>query len=120
MRPVTLQTKNGHMPLEVRSPRELFRQTSAVVFDLAPRWGAVDDSAAIVVTSPLLTRADVQSAFDEISEKYHVAGITLRFNQQDGGPLKAIFEPSNPGRPDLSGCGAGISASPAGGPYGVS
>jgi hypothetical protein len=60
-----------------------------VVFALAQRWG--DEGAAIVVTSPLLTRADVQSAFDEISEKYHVAGIDLRFDEQDGEPLQAIF-----------------------------
>ena len=63
----------------------------AVVFDLAPRWG--DKGAAIVVRSSLLTRAAVQSVFDEISEKYHVAGIGLRFDQRDGRPLHAIFEP---------------------------
>ena len=83
-------------PLEARSRREVFRHTCAVVLDRAPRWG--DEGAVIVVTNPLLTRADVQSAFDEISEKYRVAGIGLRFDQQDGGPLQAIFEPT--GRAD--------------------
>jgi hypothetical protein len=83
----------GHESLEARSRQEIFRQICAVVFDVAPRWRWSDGDAAIVVTSPLLTRADVQSAFDEISEKYHVAGIGLRFEEQAGGPLRAIFEP---------------------------
>jgi hypothetical protein len=84
----------GHEPLKARSRREIFRHICAVVFDVAPRWGdAIDAGAAIVVTSSPLTRADVQSAFDEISEQYHVAGIDLRFDQQNGGPLQAIFEP---------------------------
>jgi hypothetical protein len=51
----------------------------------------------------LITRADVQSAFDEISEQYHVAGIELRFDQQNGGPLQAIFEPID--RRNTSRCG---------------
>jgi hypothetical protein len=72
-----------------------------VVLDMAPSWG--DEGAVIVVTSPLLTRADVQSAFDQISEKYHVAGIDLRFDQQDEGPLQAIFEPSRARREFLNG-----------------
>jgi len=87
------QGRIGHEPLEARSRREIFRHICAVVFDVAPRWGdAIDEGAAIVVTSPLLTRADVQSVFDEISEKYHVAGIALRFDEQDGRPLQAIFD----------------------------
>jgi hypothetical protein len=88
------QGRIGHEPLEARSRREIFRHICAVVFDVAPRWGdAIDEGAAIVVTSPLLSRADVQSVFDEISEKYHVAGIALRFDEQDGRPPQAIFEP---------------------------
>lgn len=91
------QGRIDHELLEARSRPEIFRHICAVVFDVAPRWGTegdgFDEGAAIVVTSPLLTRADVQSLFDEISEKFHVAGIDLRFDQQDGGPLQAIFEP---------------------------
>ena len=88
------QGRIGHEPLEARSRREIFRHIYAVVFDLAPRWGdAICEGAAIMVTSPLPTPADVQSAFDEISEKFHVAGIDLRFDEQDGGSLHAIFEP---------------------------
>ena len=84
----------GHEPLKARSRREIFRHIYAVVFDLAPRWGdAICEGAAIMVTSPLPTPADVQSAFDEISEKFHVAGIDLRFDEQGGGSLHAIFEP---------------------------
>jgi hypothetical protein len=102
MAPLHSATKHGSAgdePLEARSRQEVFRQMSAVVFDLAPRWG--DKGAAIVVRSSLLTRAAVQSVFDEISEKYHVAGIRLRFDQRDGWPLHAIFEPidrTNPHR----------------------
>jgi hypothetical protein len=99
------QGRIGHQPLEARSRREIFRHICAVVFDVAARWGdrwgdAIDEDAAIVVTSPLLTRADVQSVFDEISEKYHVGGIALRFDEQDGRPLQAIFEPIDRIDPD--------------------
>lgn len=88
------QGRIGDEPLEARSRREIFRHICAVVFEVAPRWGdAIDEGAAIAVTSPLLTRADVQSVFDEISEKHHVAGVALRFDEQYGRPLQAIFEP---------------------------
>ena len=91
VRSTSRQARIAAEPLEARSRREIFRHTCAVVFDLAPTWG--DEGAAMVVKNPLLTRADIQSAFDQISEKYHVAGITLRFDEQDGGRLQAIFEP---------------------------
>ena len=79
-----------HELREARSRRELFRHICEAVGDMAPRWG--DEGTAIVVTSPM-TRADVQSVFDAISEEYHIAGIQLRFVEQSGGPLQAIFEP---------------------------
>jgi hypothetical protein len=107
LRPIVLmhsasqQDSIGQEPLEARSRREIFRHTCAVLLDMAPSWG--DEGAVIVVTSPLLTRADVQSAFDQISEKYHVAGIDLRFDQQDEGALQAIFEPSRARREFLDG-----------------
>ena len=81
----------GHELRQARSRRELFRHTCEAVVDMAPRWG--DEGTAIVVTSPPLTRADVQSVFDEISEEYDIAGIQLRFVEQNGGSLQAIFEP---------------------------
>ncbi len=93
------QGRIRHELLEARSRPEIFRHICAVVFEVAPQWGdAIDDGVAIVVSGPLLTRSDVQSAFDEISEKYRVAGIDLRFDEHDGGPLHAIFEPID--RPD--------------------
>ncbi len=95
--PASKQTRSGRVPLEARSRPEIFRQTCAVVFDLAPRWGYEgDEGAVLVLTSPLLTRADVQSAFDAISDEYHVAGIDLRFDVQADGSLQAIFEPFDP------------------------
>lgn len=93
------RVSSRHESIEARSRQEIFRHIRAVVLDVAPGWG--DDGAAIVVTSPPLTRADVQSAFDEISEKYHVGGIDLHFDEEAGGPLKAVFGPidrSNAGR----------------------
>jgi hypothetical protein len=74
-----------------RSRHELLHQTCAVVLDPAPSWSD-GGSAIIVVADPRLTRADVLSAFDEITEKFHVTGIGLRFDEQ-GGRLRAIFEP---------------------------
>lgn len=76
-------------PLEAGSRQEIFRETSAVVFKVA--WTLGDESATIALTNPRLTRADVQSVFDEISEKHHVAGIDLRFDEQVGGGLRAIY-----------------------------
>jgi hypothetical protein len=96
---VQLPLKQGNIgqePLAARSRREIFRHISAVVLDVAPTWG--DEDTAIVATSPLVTRADIQSVFDEITEKYHVAGINLRFDVQAGCPLRAILEPA--GRAD--------------------
>jgi len=86
----------GREALEAPSPREIFRRTRTAVFDAAPRCG--EKRAAIVVTSPLLTRADVRVAFEEITEKYRLAGINLRFDEQCDGSLQAIFEPIDPAR----------------------
>ncbi len=80
-----------------RSRRELFHETCAIVFDLAPAW-STGGAATVVLSDPLLTRALVRSAFDEISEKFRVTGISLRFDEQEAGGLRAIFEP----RPDLA------------------
>ena len=80
---------------EARSREELFRRTCAVVFEMAPAWGST--GAAIVVAAPPLNQAAVQSAFDEISEKYGVTGIDLHFADEDGRRLHAIFSPSSRG-----------------------
>jgi len=91
-----VKSKGGREALEAPSPREIFRRTRTAVFDAAPRCG--EKRAAIVVTSPLLTRADVRVAFEEITEKYRLAGINLRFDEQCDGSLQAIFEPIDPAR----------------------
>ena len=75
---------------EARSRREVILRTCAVVRDLAQTWG--DDGAAVVDMHPPLTRADVQSAFDEISEKFCVSGIDLCFGEHESGRLQAIFQ----------------------------
>jgi hypothetical protein len=83
-------------PPVARSRHELLRQTCAVVLDPAPTWS--DEGAAIVVVAdPRLTRADVLSAFDEITEKFHVTGIDLRVDEREG-RLRAIFEPRDASR----------------------
>ena len=94
VRSAAKQGRIGPKLLEARSRPEIFRHTCAVVFGLAPRWG--DDGGVTVVISSPLTRADVEAVFDEISEEHHVAGIALRFDEQPGGHLRAIFEPTRP------------------------
>jgi hypothetical protein len=74
---------------EARSRREVILRTWVVVRDLAQTWG--DEGAAVVVMRPPLTRADVQSAFREVSEKFCVGGIDLCFDEQESGRLRAIF-----------------------------
>ena len=41
---------------------------------------------------PAAARSDVQSLFDQICEKYRVAGIELRFGEPEDEPLQAILE----------------------------
>ena len=47
------------------------------------------------ITGPSLNRADVQAAFDELREKQHIVGIELRFEEPDGGDLRATFVPAS-------------------------
>jgi hypothetical protein len=82
----------GRPLLVARSHQEVFKCVHTVVLDIAPTWA--DEGATVAVTGPLLTRAEVQSAFDQISEKYHVSGIDLCFSEEDGGRLQAIVRPS--------------------------
>ena len=63
------------------------------VYRDAARWGD-DDSATIVITNPLLGRADVEAAFDEIDEVCHLYDIDLRVHEQQGEYLRAVLEPS--------------------------
>jgi hypothetical protein len=72
--------------LRARSRRELFQNICTVVFEMAPRWDG-EGGARIVLSDPLLIRADVETAFDVISEKYNVEGIRLEFREQAGGDL---------------------------------
>ena len=75
------------------SRQELLQQIKTVVYEVAPWWGD-EDGATIVITSPLLGRADVEAAFDEIDEKCHLDGIGLRVHQQQDGRLRAVLEPT--------------------------
>ena len=74
---------------EARSRREAILCTCAVVLDLGHTWG--DEGAVELVMHPPLTPADVQSAFDEVSEKFGVGGIDLCFEEHESGPRRAIF-----------------------------
>jgi hypothetical protein len=78
---------------EARSRRQVILRTCVVVLDLAQTWG--DEGAAVVVMHPPLTRADVQSAFREVSEKFCVGGIDLCFDEHESGRLRAIFRVQN-------------------------
>src|SRR5262245_61339915 len=76
--------------LEARSRHELLLCIRTVVRDLAPWWGD-EDSATVVIVSPWLGPGDVLMAFDEINERYHVLGMELEFDEQEGEPLRAVF-----------------------------
>jgi hypothetical protein len=76
--------------LYARTRQDLVERICTVVLDIAPNW-CEEDRAVIVITNPRLSRADVQSVFDMVDEKYHLVGIELRFDQPDGEPLRAIF-----------------------------
>ena len=81
------------MLLAACSRQELLQQIKTVVYEVAPRWGD-EDSATIVITSPLLGRTDVEAAFDEIDEKCHLDGIDLRVHQQPDERLRAVLAPT--------------------------
>jgi hypothetical protein len=76
--------------LEAGSRHELLLCIRAIVRDLAPWWGD-DGSATVVIVSPWLGPGDVLAALDEINERYHVSGIGLEFDEQEGEPLRAVF-----------------------------
>jgi hypothetical protein len=83
----------GSVILAACSRQELLQQIKTVAYDVAPRWGD-EDSAMIVITSPLLGRADVEAAFDEIDEKCHLDGLDLYVHRQRDECLRAVLEPS--------------------------
>ena len=83
----------AHGALEAHSREELLKLTQNVVIRSAPRWEK-DGVVSIVVSDPALTEADIQSAFDEIHEKLHVAGIALRIDDREQRGLLAVFEKS--------------------------
>ncbi len=85
------QSRSACQVLEAREREELFRHTCAVVLRLGPTWKH-EGTAIIVVKDPALTRADVKAMFGAICEQYRVGGIGLRFREEDGEPLHAIFE----------------------------
>ncbi len=86
-------------PVLTRDPRvalwrrENVRHARAIVFD-ATRSCCEGDTAIVTLDAPI-SRADIQAAFDEIDEKYHLVGIELHFERRDGA-LRAIFEPTEP------------------------
>jgi hypothetical protein len=55
----------------------------AVILHVAPEWGP-EGCKMIVLTSTALGLSDVQAAFDEIDERYHVAGVDLRVEEREG------------------------------------
>jgi hypothetical protein len=75
---------------EAGSRHELLLCTRTIVRDLAPWWGD-EESATVIVVSPWLGPRDVLAALDEINERYHVSGIGLDFDEQEGEPLRAVF-----------------------------
>jgi hypothetical protein len=77
--------------LDARTPQELFRHLSAVVFEIAPTWGD-DGTAMIVLNGPLMNRSVVETMFGQICEKHGVSGIALRFRERYGEPPRAILE----------------------------
>jgi hypothetical protein len=64
----------------------------------------------MTVVAPI-TWAEVQTAFDEIHEKQHLAGIRLHFDR-DGGRLRANFEPVEPRPADLQALGRVAAVNP--------
>jgi hypothetical protein len=93
--------RSGRYRRQAQTRQELFHQTCEVIFGLAPTW--TDESHAIVVVKDArMTRADVQAVFDEISEKFRVTGIYLRFGEQEDGGIRAIFEPGSEPRSTLA------------------
>ena len=70
---------------------ELFRETSALVVDLALSWADTEPATVPLVVHPPLTRVDVQMVFDEISEQYHVTGIGIHFDEEEDGRIRAVF-----------------------------
>jgi hypothetical protein len=83
----------GYQPVIVSSRQELFHQICKIVHEIAPSWRVEDvgGSAVIILTNPQLGCTDVQSIFDEIAEKYHVAGIGLHFDKPGGWPVHVTF-----------------------------
>ena len=75
------------------SRREEFRRTRTAVLDATRRCR--DGNTTVVTVVAPITWAEVQTAFDEIHEKQHLAGIRLHFDR-DGGRQRAIFEPVEP------------------------
>ena len=86
-RPVSRPIEGGRS--EARARREVILRTCVVVLELAETWG--DEGAVELVMRPPLTRADVRSAFDEVSEKFRVGGIDLCFEEHESAPRRAIF-----------------------------
>jgi hypothetical protein len=55
----------------------------AVILHVAPEWRP-DGCTTIVLTSTSLGPSDVQAAFDEIHERYHVEGMDVCVTEEDG------------------------------------
>ena len=84
----------GSVLLAACSRQELLQQLKSIVYNVAPLWGD-EYSATIEITSPKLGRADVQAAFDEIDEKCHLQGITLRiYDRQHDECARVVLEAS--------------------------
>jgi hypothetical protein len=81
--PASRPGRLGSEPLAASSRQELLRHLRVVILHVAPGWPP-DGCATILLTSASLGVADVQAAFAEIDERYHVEGVELCVEEHDG------------------------------------
>jgi hypothetical protein len=93
--------RSGRYRRQARTRQELFHRACEVILTLAPTWTETS-RAIVVVKDPRMTHAGVQAVFDEISEKFRVTDISLRFDEQEDGGIRAIFEPCHDLGPTLT------------------
>ena len=89
----------GREPLEAKSRRDLFQHMQAAIHGLTPRSDT--NGAVITLAAGELSAADVHSVYDELDEKHHIDGTTLRIVEAPDGSLRVFLEPAQvmKGRP---------------------
>ena len=98
--PAARTGRAGSGQLVVRSRHELLRHMRAFILHVAPEWGP-EGCTTIVLTSTSLGLSEVQAAFDELDEKYHVDGVDLCVEQRDR-QLRVILRARTLGGPRSS------------------